>query len=91
MTVFMDRIKSQWLREDEDLWTALKKLWAVVFLRLGEATFDASTFVFVLMCNFFQKPTTERVSLWATILWGQLTVIQLPFTAKHGLEAENKK
>lgn len=63
MTVFMGGIKSQWLREGEDLWTAMKKLWAIVFLRWGEATFDASTFMLVIMCKFIRKATDERVSL----------------------------
>lgn len=54
MTGFMGGIKSQWLREAEDLWTAMKKLWAIVFLRRGKATFDASTFVLVIMCKFIQ-------------------------------------
>lgn len=59
----MGGIKWQWLREAEDLWTAMKKLWAVVFLRWGEATFDASTFVLVIMCKLIQKATNESISL----------------------------
>lgn len=63
MSGFMGGIKSQCLRGAKDLWTAMKKLWATVFLRWGEATLDVSTFVLVIMSKFIQKATNESVSL----------------------------
>lgn len=63
MSGFTGGIKSQHLREAKDLWTAMKKLWATVFLSWGEATLDVSTFVLVIMRKFIQKATNDSASL----------------------------